>query len=42
MEQSKLVRGDAAGEAAKLKQQPGGDLVIFGSATLASSRYCRT
>jgi dihydrofolate reductase len=34
---SRLVRGDAAEEVAKLKQMPGEDMVIFGSAILASS-----
>jgi dihydrofolate reductase len=34
---SRLVSGDAVQEAAKLKKAPGGDMVIFGSATLASS-----
>jgi dihydrofolate reductase len=34
---SRLVRDDAAEEVAKLKQQAGSDMVIFGSATLASS-----
>jgi dihydrofolate reductase len=34
---SRLVRGDAAEEVAKLKRAPGGDMVILGSAMLASS-----
>ena len=34
---SRLVRGNAAEEVAKLKQRPGKDMVILGSATLASS-----
>lgn len=34
---SKLVRGNAAEEAARLKQLPGRDMVILGSALLASS-----
>jgi dihydrofolate reductase len=34
---SRLVRGDAAEEVASLKQMPGGDMVILGSASLASS-----
>ena len=34
---SRLVRGDAAEEVARLKQQAGKDMVILGSATLASS-----
>lgn len=34
---SHLIQGDAAGEAAKLKQQAGGDLLLFGSATLAAA-----
>jgi dihydrofolate reductase len=34
---SRLLKGDAAEEIAKLKQQPGKDMVILGSATLASS-----
>ena len=34
---SRLVRADAAEEVAKLKKAPGGDVVIFGSAELASS-----
>ncbi len=32
-----LIRGDAAAEVAKLKQQPGRDIVISGSITLAQS-----
>jgi dihydrofolate reductase len=32
---SRLVKGDAAQEAARLKQLPGKDIVIFGSADLA-------
>jgi dihydrofolate reductase len=31
-----LIKGDAAGEVAKLKQQPGQDLFIFGSAEFAA------
>ncbi len=34
---SRLVHGDAAEEVLKLKQMPGGDMVILGSAALASS-----
>ncbi len=34
---TRLVRGDAADEVAKLRQQPGKDLFIFGSADLAST-----
>lgn len=34
---SRLVREDASEEVAKLKQQAGSDMVVFGSATLASS-----
>lgn len=34
---SRLVKGDAAEEIAKLKQQPGKEMVILGSAKLASS-----
>jgi dihydrofolate reductase len=34
---SHLVRGDAAGEVARLKRESGKDLVILGSASLASS-----
>lgn len=34
---SRLVKGDIAEEVSKLKQQPGKDMVIFGSATLATS-----
>lgn len=33
----RLVRNDIAAEVVKLKQQPGKDMVILGSATLASS-----
>ncbi len=33
---SKLFRGDAVEEVGKLRQVPGGDMVILGSATLAS------
>jgi dihydrofolate reductase len=33
---SRLVKGDAAEEVLRLKQQPGKDIVILGSATLAS------
>ena len=36
-ENTRLVKNDAAAEVAKLKQQAGGDLFIFGSANLASS-----
>lgn len=34
---STLVRGDAVEEVARLKQAPGGDMVILGSAMLASA-----
>ncbi len=34
---SRLVKGDAAEEVSRLKQQPGKDMVILGSAKLASS-----
>jgi dihydrofolate reductase len=34
---SRLVKSDAAEEVLRLKQQPGKDIVILGSATLASS-----
>ena len=34
---TRLVRGDAAAEVAKLKHQPGKDLAIFGSANLTTS-----
>jgi dihydrofolate reductase len=34
---TRLVKGDAAKEIAKLKKQPGKDLIIFGSADLAAS-----
>jgi dihydrofolate reductase len=34
---SKLIKGDTAAEVQKLKQQPGKDLVIFGSGNLVSS-----
>jgi dihydrofolate reductase len=34
---TRLVRGDAAKEVARLKRQPGGSLTIFGSAKLASA-----
>ena len=34
---SRLVRGDAAGEVARLKRESGKDLVILGSASLASA-----
>ncbi len=34
---SRLVRGDAAAEVSRLKQLPGRDMVILGSANLASS-----
>ncbi len=36
-ENTRLVKGDAAAEIAALKQQPGKDAFIFGSADLASS-----
>jgi len=36
-ENTQLVCQDAGGEIQKMKQQPGGDLFIFGSANLASS-----
>lgn len=32
-----LLRGDAANEVARLKRQPGGNIYLFGSATLAAS-----
>ena len=31
---SRLVRGDAVDEVARLKEQPGGDMIIFGSSDL--------
>ena len=34
---TRLVKGDAAEEISKIKQQPGKDLLIFGSADLASN-----
>ena len=34
---TRLVRGDAAEEVARLKREPGGNMYIFGSAALASS-----
>jgi len=34
---TRLVKGDAAEEISKIKQQPGRDLLIFGSADLAST-----
>lgn len=34
---TKLLKGDAAGEVAQLKEQPGKDLFIFGSGILAAS-----
>jgi dihydrofolate reductase len=34
---SRLVENDVVEEVVRLKQQPGGDLALFGSATLASS-----
>lgn len=34
---TRLVRGDAAQEVSRLKQQPGRNLLIFGSATFAAS-----
>ena len=33
----RLVNGNIAGEIAKMKQQPGGDMVIFGSGTIVST-----
>jgi dihydrofolate reductase len=36
-EHTTLVHGDAAEELRKLKQEPGGDMIIFGSSTLAAS-----
>jgi len=36
-ENTRLIHRDAAGEILNLKQQPGGDLFIFGSANLAAS-----
>jgi dihydrofolate reductase len=36
-ENSRLVKANAAEEVARLKQQPGGDLALFGSADLAST-----
>lgn len=33
---SSLIRGNVAGEVSRLKQQPGKDLAVLGSATLAS------
>lgn len=40
-ENTTLVAGDAADEIAKLKQQPGKDMVIYGSGTLVSSLAAR-
>jgi dihydrofolate reductase len=37
---TQLIKGDAAGELSKIKQQPGRDLLLFGSADLAS-RFTR-
>ena len=34
---SRLVRHDAAGEVERLKRQPGKDILVFGSATLAET-----
>jgi dihydrofolate reductase len=34
---TRLVKGDVAGEIANLKRQPGGDWLLFGSADLAST-----
>lgn len=34
---SRFVKGDAAREVAKLRQQPGGDMMIFGSSGLISA-----
>lgn len=34
---TRLVKDDAVGEVAKLKQQPGNDLFVFGSANLAAT-----
>lgn len=34
---SRLVRGEAADEVARLRQEPGGDMYIFGSAILCDS-----
>lgn len=34
---STLIKGDAAGEIAKLKREPGGDIFIYGSADLVNS-----
>lgn len=34
---TRLVKGDAAAEVARLKQQPGGNIFIFGSSALAAS-----
>lgn len=36
-ENSRLVKGDIAAEGARLKEQPGKDLALFGSANLAST-----
>jgi dihydrofolate reductase len=33
---SRLVKNDIQGEVSKLRKQPGKDMVVFGSATLAS------
>lgn len=34
---TRLLKGDVAGEIARLKQQPGKDIVVLGSATVASA-----
>lgn len=34
---TRLIKGDVAEQVARLKQQPGGDMVVLGSAKLASS-----
>lgn len=38
---TRLVRGDAADEVARLKAQPGKDLIVFGSSDLAASLAAR-
>ena len=38
---TRLVRGDAADEVAKLKAQPGGDMIIYGSSDMAASLAAR-